>query len=448
MAPTPPAASPSSDGNIATPDNIQGVVPRKNRKAPNQYSTNPNTIRVRQRNASLTPYRLAVERARSNDLKAVSTAWKERSNTETFQSASEVRKKKILEDVEKEVMDRRRRKKIDADSKIYALNQQIRPNDNTANPRSGIIPSNPGPLPAMAPPGYVPFRAEPIPDLMKIPKQTVGPDPEVVAASRSAIANLEDEAPGTDLGSPSTVVNRCVSSEVTNAIADTGVNCSVHTDVTDAITALKEQHEAERKRHDEEMNDLKDVVQSMKNQMEQMTALLQANAPIPARRPALQFDNYNNAHNIGYSPHGAVQQGYNYHTAAQHVLPPLRSAPHVHNYDNSYTDYPAPRTFQPTHSYSDMAEHRYSGRGSFKSVKNYNETDDDLEEHDSNAHGSDRPSQSTEKYDDVDDLFKENDDTTHGPVESVENDDADDDSDGRGYNADEEDEEEYGGDSE
>lgn len=161
---------------------------------PRGYSTNPNTVRVRRRNANLSPYRRAVERARSNDQKAVAAAWKDRVTTETYKSASERRKAQILDEVQKEVMDRRRRKKIDAESKISDLNVQYGgnggggsggdSNENTADEgfvgesvlaaRAATASSEPTtrPVPRMAPPGYAPYpKVQPISELMNPAKK-------------------------------------------------------------------------------------------------------------------------------------------------------------------------------------------------------------------------------------------------------------------------------------
>ncbi|KAI8631602.1 hypothetical protein F5Y19DRAFT_399759 [Xylariaceae sp. FL1651] len=170
MAPRPPAVSPPPEAATASPTIDGGVARRKPRKASGEYSTNPNTMRVRARNARLTPYQRGVEAAKANDLKAVSLAWKERIDTETYQMSSESRRKLILEEVEKKVMERRRQKKIDADSKIHALNQAMCPNDANPAPRTGIIPRAAQPVPHMAPPGYIHFPAQPIPELMKVNK--------------------------------------------------------------------------------------------------------------------------------------------------------------------------------------------------------------------------------------------------------------------------------------
>ncbi|KAI0204049.1 hypothetical protein F4808DRAFT_367283 [Astrocystis sublimbata] len=125
------ASSPTATLQPITPSvapNLVMTTPTGNktkRKAPRAYSTNPNTMRVRQRNASLTPYQLAVERARGNDYKAVSTAWRERTNSESFQGSTPDVRRAILADVEKSVMERRRKKGIDANSKIFSLNQAL-----------------------------------------------------------------------------------------------------------------------------------------------------------------------------------------------------------------------------------------------------------------------------------------------------------------------------------
>ncbi|KAK8070554.1 hypothetical protein PG997_010757 [Apiospora hydei] len=92
----------------------------RRQKRPEEYSTNPNTIRARRRKARLSPYSKEVEQAKASDSKAVTRAWKQRVETDTYKMSSEDERKTILENVEKEVMDRRdrRQKGLDSETKI------------------------------------------------------------------------------------------------------------------------------------------------------------------------------------------------------------------------------------------------------------------------------------------------------------------------------------------
>ncbi|KAI1127236.1 hypothetical protein F5Y10DRAFT_293039 [Nemania abortiva] len=291
----------------------------RKRKAPHEYSTNPNTIRVRERNAKLTPYRLAVERAKSNDLKAVSTAWKERVNSETFQAASEPKKQKILEEVEKEVMDRRRRKGIDAESKIAALNQTIDPGQNQPAPRSGIIASNTTrSLPAMAPPGYVPFPTQRIAHLMEIPKNTPSPAAVPTTPVSSSTTRAED-----NIAQPST--ESLIKDDTTHSSPVSG---HFNTEVGNAIEDLKKLHEEEKTRHEAQIRELQGALESVKDQLQQLAALLQ-----PTRLSHSHTQTYNGAPVLAHA-----------------------SAP---GYTRSYTYLP-PHTQTPAHQPSPRFEHRYT----------------------------------------------------------------------------------------
>ncbi|KAI1809699.1 hypothetical protein GGS20DRAFT_570760 [Poronia punctata] len=184
--PLPPSTTTSSSSMAKTPPTpVLPPVTRKLKKPASEYSTNPNTMRVRQRNANLTPYRAAVERARSNDLKAVSAAWRNRSETESFRSADEETKKKMLAETEKEVMDRRRRRGIDADSRIRHLNSRILPDSSSSSAVVGTVDENTFPL--MAPPGYKPFPAKPIPELWEIKKPKESKVLDDIVASSTAL---------------------------------------------------------------------------------------------------------------------------------------------------------------------------------------------------------------------------------------------------------------------
>ncbi|KAI1073550.1 hypothetical protein F5B20DRAFT_501725 [Whalleya microplaca] len=112
----------------------------RKRKEPWEYSTNRNTIRARARKSRLTPYQREVEQAKASDQKAVTRAWKMRVETETFKMSNEDERKRILDNVEKEVMDRRRQKGLDADTKIGRFMQRM----NGAAPANGKSPSPAG----------------------------------------------------------------------------------------------------------------------------------------------------------------------------------------------------------------------------------------------------------------------------------------------------------------
>ncbi|KAI0542804.1 hypothetical protein GGR58DRAFT_452051 [Xylaria digitata] len=264
--------SPSSETTIAGPSTGEnGGIPR--RKAPHEYSTNPNTIRVRQRNARLTPYQREVERAKSNDLKAVSCAWKERVKTETYEAAPEHRKKKILEEVEQEVMDRRRRKGIDANSKIAALNQKYMPDETVPAPNSGLVAANnrANPVPKMARPGYVPFPARMIPELMNAPPSQSNPftpastlAPVSTPASTSTATQTEDETVQSTSSTPTGPMTSDSSTEI-SVIIET---------LQAQYEAEKRRREEDYRRHEVEIRELWAVVAKIQAQMPQMAASL------------------------------------------------------------------------------------------------------------------------------------------------------------------------------
>ena len=79
----------------------------RRKKLPEEYSTNPNTIRARKRKARLSPLSKEVEQAKASDAKALTRAWKQRFDTETYKMASEEERKTILASCEEEVMNRR-----------------------------------------------------------------------------------------------------------------------------------------------------------------------------------------------------------------------------------------------------------------------------------------------------------------------------------------------------
>ncbi|CAJ2503357.1 Uu.00g107510.m01.CDS01 [Anthostomella pinea] len=134
------------------------------RKASWEYSKNKNTIRARARNSRLSEYQRTVEQAKAADSKAVTRAWKARTDTETFKMANENKRNFILGDVEKDVMDRRRRQKIDANSKIARFMERYA----VPPPQQG---QQRAPIAIMAPPGFSSF-AQPS---SESPRSTPGP---------------------------------------------------------------------------------------------------------------------------------------------------------------------------------------------------------------------------------------------------------------------------------
>ncbi|RYP02902.1 hypothetical protein DL764_005518 [Monosporascus ibericus] len=86
-------------------------------KNPQDYSANPNTVRARLRKARLDPFTSVKEQALAQDSKAVNRAVKIRSNTESFLMAHPITRKAILEDIENDVLERRRARGCDAASK-------------------------------------------------------------------------------------------------------------------------------------------------------------------------------------------------------------------------------------------------------------------------------------------------------------------------------------------
>ncbi|RWA04028.1 hypothetical protein EKO27_g11075 [Xylaria grammica] len=271
MASHVPAAA-SSDNTIAAPGTSGNAGPSRKTKAPHEYSTNPNTLRVRQRNARLTPYRRDVERARSNDLKAVSGAWKERMKTETFQAAPASQKKKILDNLEKEVMDRRRRKKIDAASKIFSLNQKYRPDEAALTPRSGHVSNTAAKsVSRMAPPGYIPYPTQPIPDLMEMPKNeasppasltTVAPAPGPVPVAAGSYAGDETVQSTSETPAPSVTSPR--SSEASAAIED----------LQKQREAEKRCREEDKKHYEKELLEIRGMVEGVFGQLQHITTFI------------------------------------------------------------------------------------------------------------------------------------------------------------------------------
>ncbi|RYP71651.1 hypothetical protein DL769_004645 [Monosporascus sp. CRB-8-3] len=102
-------------------------------KNPQDYSTNPNTVRARLRKARLDPFTRVKEQALAQDSKAVNRAIKIRSDTESFLMADPITRRAILEDVEKEVLERRRTRGCDAASKIKQFQEGAAANGEGAS---------------------------------------------------------------------------------------------------------------------------------------------------------------------------------------------------------------------------------------------------------------------------------------------------------------------------
>ncbi|KAI1778717.1 hypothetical protein F4818DRAFT_437526 [Hypoxylon cercidicola] len=94
------------------------------KKKPWEYSTNKNTLRVRARRARLTDYQREFEQAKASDSKAVTRAWKLEADTDTFKMASAKDQKIILQKVEREVMERRRYRGLDTETKVSRFMQR------------------------------------------------------------------------------------------------------------------------------------------------------------------------------------------------------------------------------------------------------------------------------------------------------------------------------------
>lgn len=80
---------------------------RGSSKKPEEYSTNPNTVRARARKANLDPYTREVEQAKASDVKAVNRAWNLATKEQKYKSAPTDERKKILEKIENDVIKRR-----------------------------------------------------------------------------------------------------------------------------------------------------------------------------------------------------------------------------------------------------------------------------------------------------------------------------------------------------
>ncbi|RYP40832.1 hypothetical protein DL768_010572 [Monosporascus sp. mg162] len=108
-------------------------------KNPQDYSTNPNTVRARLRKARLDPFTRVKEQALAQDSKAVNRAIKIRSDTESFLMADPITRRAILEDVEKEVLERRRARGCDAASKIKHFQESVAANGEDASSSGGSV---------------------------------------------------------------------------------------------------------------------------------------------------------------------------------------------------------------------------------------------------------------------------------------------------------------------
>ncbi|KAH9905481.1 hypothetical protein F4778DRAFT_779816 [Xylariomycetidae sp. FL2044] len=126
-------------------------VPTGPVKAPDKYSTNPNTLRARARRERLPPSQRLLETAKNADQRAVSRAWKMRVESSDYQRASEEDRAIMLQEAEKEVLDRRHLRGIDVESKMGRFYQEEQSK------------ADQGPAPHMAAPGYSAFLDEPQP---------------------------------------------------------------------------------------------------------------------------------------------------------------------------------------------------------------------------------------------------------------------------------------------
>ncbi len=72
-----------------------------------EYSTNPNTVRSRQRTARLTQYQRHLERARAMDARALIRSARLASNTEEFRLMSVEERRQHFVDIETRAMDSR-----------------------------------------------------------------------------------------------------------------------------------------------------------------------------------------------------------------------------------------------------------------------------------------------------------------------------------------------------
>ncbi|KAI0521672.1 hypothetical protein F5B22DRAFT_546376 [Xylaria bambusicola] len=304
MAP-PQLGSPSSEALAASPPSVnKGTAPSRRAKAPHEYSTNPNTVRARRRLSNLPPYQLAVERARQNDTKAVQAPWKKLAESKSFQAASQTDKEKIMEEVKKEVMDRRRGKKQDAESKIAALNQQYSIEENNASAPLSI-----GPNQAVA---------DSVSRLFALPHTAFNRD---IATS---LVTTSQETPAQHIAPPALASTSLAS---TSSFTSTSASLSTHnagtapktlTSLTNspsnraqainaAIESLREQHETEKRRYEAkerhhehelgrlgaEMQEMRILIQSLTQRVDQLSmadhhTASHPPAPAPSQQQAQQ----------------------------------------------------------------------------------------------------------------------------------------------------------------
>ncbi|KAI5860961.1 hypothetical protein GGS23DRAFT_598848 [Durotheca rogersii] len=113
-------------------------MPRWPEKEARVYSTNKHTVRARKRAAGLPQLQRELELAKSADSRAVIRAWKLKTDTEAFQMASQADKSKVLEQVEKEVLQRRRLRGIDQETRLsrYMKRHHLTGDDSVPKPPS------------------------------------------------------------------------------------------------------------------------------------------------------------------------------------------------------------------------------------------------------------------------------------------------------------------------
>ncbi|KAI1350575.1 hypothetical protein F5Y01DRAFT_326002 [Xylaria sp. FL0043] len=306
----PPADSPASEGPAASSSegNKPGSSARK-RKAPEEYSTNPNTMRVRARNAKLSPYQLEVERARANDQKAVVSAWNYRTDNESFREAPEAERKKILDEIEMKVMERRRRKGIDASSKIAELNKQYGFAEGAQPPPDGVNGGESGgdaAVPATARPGYTAAATQPIPALMAQPRKKAQPQ-----VTRSSAAGASASA----------------STQTVPAVENQNKQLEAR------IEDLKARYEAEHDQNKEEQDRNKQEIKRLKTQIRELQGYVEN---IVQQVAALQNTQM---HAHPYAPaHPAVAASHVYAShypeppVAHHAQRPVHHHPAPHQY--------------------------------------------------------------------------------------------------------------------
>ncbi|KAK2601413.1 hypothetical protein N8I77_010865 [Diaporthe amygdali] len=125
-------------------------------KAPEDYSTNPNTIKARRRKMSLNGAKKVEDAARTADYKAMIYARKVVQLKPEYERASESEKLTMLEEAMRETMEKRRERGQDTMSKMAAFNAgTYRLRDSITGPQTrvpisaflednGFVPSRPG----------------------------------------------------------------------------------------------------------------------------------------------------------------------------------------------------------------------------------------------------------------------------------------------------------------